>query len=94
LIPHYAALSEREAHLTFEEGQDIGMETMVMIAACRGEARALRLASGARTPLSPTVSGTELHDVVREVFGIVPEVSSENKDKNTGEYYDLQNFLI
>ena len=62
---------------------------MVMIATCRGEVRALCLA-----PLSPTVSGTKLHDVVREVFGIVPAVSSENKNNNTGEYYDLQIFLI
>jgi len=76
LIPRYAALCEREAHLTLEEGQDIGMETVLMIAAGRGEARAQRLASGARSPLSPTIRGVELYDVIKEVFHIVPETPS------------------
>lgn len=76
LIPRYAALCEREAHLTLEEAQDIGMETVVMIAAGRQEVRAARLASGGRSPLSPTISGQELHEVVREVFHISLEASS------------------
>ena len=81
LIPRYAALCEREAHLTIEEGLDLGMETVVMIAACRGEARAARLASGGRSPLTPTVSGTKLHDVVCEIFHIEPP---SNKNATTG----------
>ena len=72
MIPRYAALCEREAHLTFDEANDLGMETVVMIAACRGEARAARLATGGRSPLTPTFSGNELHDVVREIFRIEP----------------------
>jgi hypothetical protein len=79
LIPYYAALCEREAHLTLEEGEDIGMETVLMIAAGRQEVRAQPLASGGRTPMSPTYHGLELHNVVREIFKI-PE---EDKTGNT-----------
>jgi len=79
LIPYYARLCEREAHLTREEGEDIGMETVIMVAAGRGEARAGRLPSGGRSPITPTVQGEELHQVIREIFGISPEV----KDKDT-----------
>lgn len=84
LILHYAALCEREAYLTREEGEDLGMETVVKIAACREEVRASRLPSGAKTPLLPTISGTEVHQVVREVFGIVPAISTPNKESNAG----------
>lgn len=72
LIPRYAALCERDAPLTLEEGEDIGLETVLMIAGAREEARASRLAAGSRSPLSPTVRGAELHDLVREVFQIAP----------------------
>ena len=79
LIPYYARLCEREAHLTREEGDDIGMDTVIMVAAGRGEARAARLASGARSPTTPTVHGEELYEVIREVFKITLEVQD-----NTG----------
>ena len=79
LIPYYARLCEREAHLTKEEGDDIGMETVILISAGRGEARAARLASGLRSPITPTFQGEELHAVVREIFNIVPET----KDTDT-----------
>jgi hypothetical protein len=80
LIPRYAALCEREAHLTKEEGEDIGMETVIMICAGRGEARAARLASGIRSPVSPTFRGAELHEVIREVFNIVPVPETPKPD--------------
>jgi len=76
LIPWYAALCEREDHLTLEEGEDIGMETLVLIARGRGEARASRLASGLRSPLTPTIRGEELNEVIRELFQIAPASSS------------------
>jgi hypothetical protein len=76
LIPYYARLCEREAHLTRDEGEDIGMETVIMVSAGRGEARAARLASGLRSPVIPTFSGEELHEVIREVFNIGPEADS------------------
>ena len=79
MIPYYARLCEREAHLTREEGDDIGMDTVIMVAAGRGEARAARLASGARSPTTPTVHGEELYEVIREVFKITLEVQD-----NTG----------
>jgi hypothetical protein len=73
LIPRYAALCERDAYLTLEEGEDIGLETALMIAAAREEVRASRLAAGSRSPLSLTVRGAELHDLVRKVFQIAPK---------------------
>ena len=93
LILHYAALCEREAYLTREEGEDLGMETVVKIAACREEVRASRLPSGAKTPLLPTISGTEVHEVVREVFGIVPAISTPKKDSDAGKFW-LDNTMI
>ena len=75
LIPYYAALCERDAHLTMEEGQDIGMETVIMISAGRGEVRAARLASGTRSPVTPTFRGEELREVIREVFKIAPNAT-------------------
>ena len=50
LIPRYAALCEREEPLSLAEGFDLGMETTLMIARGREEARASRSASGARPP--------------------------------------------
>ena len=84
LLPYYTALCKREAHLSLEEGQDIGMETVLTIAAGRQEVRASPLASGGRTPISPSYQGVELQNVVREIFKI-PEPPLPNKDKdNTG----------
>jgi len=80
LIPYYAALCEREAHLTREEGEDIGMETVIMISAGRGEVRAARL-GGIRSPVTPTVQGEELHEVIREVFKIAPVSKEKEKEK-------------
>jgi hypothetical protein len=56
------------------------MDTVIMVAAGRGEARAARLASGVRSPVSPTVKGEELHEVIREIFKIDPE-AKDNGDK-------------
>ena len=59
LIPQYAALCEREDHLTLEEGEDIGMETLVLIARGHGEVQASCLASDFRRLLTPTIQGEE-----------------------------------
>jgi hypothetical protein len=72
LIPRYAALCERDTFLTLEEGEDIGLETVLMISVAREKVRASRLAAGSRSPLSPTARSAELHDLVREVFQIAP----------------------
>jgi hypothetical protein len=84
LIPYYARLCAREAHLTREEGEDIGMDTVIMISAGRGEARAARLESGARSPINPTFHGEELYGVIREIFKIDPEAKGKDKDNNSG----------
>lgn len=83
LIPYYARLCEREAHLTREEGEDIGMDTVIMVSAGRGEVRAARLDSGIRSPITPTFHGEELHSVIREIFHISSEEKDKDKD-NTG----------
>jgi hypothetical protein len=72
LIPYYSALCERETPLTFEEVEDVGLKTAIMISAGREEARASRLIAGGRRPISPTIRGVELYDVVREIFQIAP----------------------
>lgn len=81
LIPYYARLCEREARLTREEGEDIGMETVINVSAGREEARAGRLASGVRSPVTPTVRGDELFEVVREVFKIAPKTQDKDQEK-------------
>ena len=78
MIPYYARLCEREAHLTREEGEDIGMDTVIMISAGRTEVRAARLESGIRSPITPSFHGEELYSVVREVF----KISLEEKEKD------------
>jgi len=82
LVPRYAALCEREEPLTLAEGMDLGMETTLQIAAGREQARS-RLPGGARTPMSPTIHGADLHEVVRELFRIAPS-SAEEIPHNSG----------
>ena len=84
MIRYYAKLCERETPLTKEEGIDIGMDTVIKISAGREEVRALRLDSGVRSPITPTVHGEELHEVVREIFKIAPETKDKDKDNDTG----------
>lgn len=76
LIPRYAALCERSAPLTLAEGRDLGIETTLMIARGREEARASRTASGARSPLTPTIHGADLHEFIRELFQIGAEAEA------------------
>ncbi|KAF8911665.1 hypothetical protein CPB84DRAFT_1671992 [Gymnopilus junonius] len=80
LIPRYAALIEREEPLTLTEGFDLGMETTLQIAQGREEARAARLPSGVRSPLTPTLKGADLHEVVRELFKIAPNAPLEEEE--------------
>jgi len=68
LVPRYAALCEREETLTLEEGFDLGMETTLMIARGREQARSQRLPTGGRSPLTPTAHGSDLIEIVRELF--------------------------
>ena len=84
LVPRYAALIERDEPLTLEEGMDLGMETTLQIAKGREEARANRLPSGVRSPLSPTLRGADLHEVVRELFKIIPTADQEDNEPING----------
>ena len=83
LIPCYAALCEREEPLTAEEGVDLGMLDVIQIAAAREKVRSSRLPSGARSPLSPTIHGADLHEVIRQTFHIVPLETSLLGDQTT-----------
>ncbi|KAF8959962.1 hypothetical protein BDZ97DRAFT_1367307 [Flammula alnicola] len=86
LIPGYAALCEREEPLSLSEGMDLGMETTLMIARGREEARSSRLASGARSPQTPTIHGADLHEVIRELFQIAsPGTDSEAHATTNGK---------
>jgi len=69
LIPRYASLCEREAPLSQEEGEDLGLATVLLIARGREEARS-QPHKGGRTPLSATFRGPDLFGIIREVFQI------------------------
>jgi hypothetical protein len=84
LIPRYAALCEREAPLTIEEAEDIGMITTVLIARGREEARASCVSAGVRSPIMPTTRGVALYDIIRDVFHILPPSSTQNPDTTGG----------
>jgi len=83
LIPCYARLCEREAPLTAEEGLDLGMIDVIQIAAAREQARSAFLPSGARSPLTPTIHGTDLEEVIRQVFHIAPLETGFTADETT-----------
>lgn len=68
LIPIYAAICAREAPLTLAEGLKLGMETTLVIASAREYVRAIPTLNGLRSPVTPTVQGEELYDMIRELF--------------------------
>ena len=70
LIPHYAAVCARENPLTLAEGIKLGMETTLVIASAREYIRAIPTRNGLRSPVTPTVEGEELYDMIRELFNI------------------------
>lgn len=74
LMPHYAALCDRDGPLTLEECEDIGVETMSMIAAVREKVRSSRLTTDGQSAVSLTIRGVD--DVIREVFQIAPPPQS------------------
>lgn len=62
------------------------MDTVIMVSAGRCEARAARLASGSRSPVTPTFRGEALYEVIREVFNIAPEAPKpDSKEETSGE---------
>lgn len=83
LIPCYARLCERGEPLTAEEGLDLGMIDVIQIAAAREQARSSFLPSGARSPLTPTIHGADLDEVIRQVFQIAPHEPGFNPDETT-----------
>ncbi|KAF9479073.1 hypothetical protein BDN70DRAFT_807554 [Pholiota conissans] len=85
LIPRYAALCEREEPLSLAEGMDLGMETTLMIARGREEARASRSTSGVRSPLTPTIHGADLHEFIRELFQIGADADTTTTTTAGGE---------
>ncbi|KAG2023355.1 hypothetical protein CC2G_001017 [Coprinopsis cinerea AmutBmut pab1-1] len=80
LIPRYAALCARETPLTLPEGMKLGMETTLAIASAREYVRAIKLADGSRSPISPTVEGEELASMIRDLFGIPPPAPAADAD--------------
>ncbi|TFK29659.1 hypothetical protein FA15DRAFT_581696 [Coprinopsis marcescibilis] len=90
LIPRYAALCAREKPLTLPEGLKLGMETTLIIASAREFVRASKLADGSRSPISPTVEGDELVNIIRELFGISPPLKGSvdvvTKDGTTSSF--------
>jgi len=78
LVPYYARLCAREAPINLAEGLKLGMETTLVIASAREYVRAVPTREGLRSPLTPTVQGEELYDMIRELFNIPPVLKPEN----------------
>ena len=86
LIPSYIALCEREEPLTVEEGLDLGITTVTQIVTTREQIRRTRasyLPIGTKGPLTPTIHGSDLHEVIRQLFNIAPpEIVSTDETSN------------
>jgi len=75
LISSYAALCEREKFVTLDEGLLLGMETVLRLSRAR---ECARNSSGSRSPSRAGLDSTEMHDIVKEHFGIGGGTENQN----------------
>ncbi|KAK7057692.1 hypothetical protein R3P38DRAFT_2842519, partial [Favolaschia claudopus] len=73
-VPRYVALCERPELLTVDEGLRLGMETVIPLTRARECLRNGAASSGLRSPSPSSVSQTELTEIIKEHFGIKPDV--------------------
>ena len=85
LIPCFIALCKREESLTVEEGIHLGMITVTQIVTAREHIRRVsHLTSGTGGPSTPIIHGSDLHDVIRQLFNIAPpEIVSFSTDETS-----------
>lgn len=93
LIPAYIAVCKRDKPLTFSEGMQLGMETVLRIADARERARQRAAESGFRSPTFDDFEDSEMESMVKEVFGItsrptspIPQTSSSSSYTNGSTY--------
>ncbi|KIK44513.1 hypothetical protein CY34DRAFT_79692 [Suillus luteus UH-Slu-Lm8-n1] len=88
LIPAYIAVCKRDKPLTFSEGMQLGMETVLRVADARERARQRAAESGIRSPTFDDFDDIEMESMVKEVFGITsrptsPVVQTSNSSSHT-----------
>jgi hypothetical protein len=93
LIPAYIAVCKRDKPLTFAEGMQLGMETVLRVADARERARQRAAESGIRSPTFDDFEDSEMESMVKEVFGItsrptspIPQTSSSSTYTNGSTY--------
>ncbi|KAG1758348.1 hypothetical protein EDD22DRAFT_910983 [Suillus occidentalis] len=93
LIPAYIAICKRDKPLTFSEGMQLGMETVLRVADARERARQRAAESGIRSPTFDDFDDIEMESMVKEVFGItsrptspVVQTSSSSSHTNGSTY--------
>jgi len=86
LVPQYLELCQRNEPLSMDEGLDLGLETTLMIARTREEIRSPRSPDGVMSPLTPTIHGPALIELIGKSF-----VASKN---NTNGAVDPPQIVI
>lgn len=76
LIPAYLAVCKRDKPLSFAEGTQLGMETVLRVADARERVRQYAAESGIRSPTFDDFEDRDIESIVREVFGIIPQSTS------------------
>lgn len=79
LIPSYAALCEAEKFVSIEDALRLGMETVLQLSRAR---ECARNTSGCRSPSRAALEPTEMHEIVKEHFGVQERTEDQNGDHN------------
>ncbi|KAG6381999.1 hypothetical protein JVT61DRAFT_630 [Boletus reticuloceps] len=70
LVPSYIAVCKRDKSLSFSEGMNLGMETVLRIAEARERLRLQASESGVRSPTFEDFEDNEVETLVREIFNL------------------------
>lgn len=93
LIPAYIAVCKRDKPLTFAEGMQLGMETVLRVADARERARQRAAENGVRSPTVDDFEDSDMESMVREVFGITPRpISPIPQTSNSSTYTNGSTF--
>ncbi|KAI0944070.1 hypothetical protein AcV7_001990 [Taiwanofungus camphoratus] len=86
LIPSYIALCMRTEPLSIKEGRQLGLETALLLATAREQARGKPSGSGIRSPSPVSAEDGDLVSIVTDVFGLTagpPSPSLTPLENNT-----------
>jgi len=70
LVPSYISVCKRDKSLSFSEGMNLGMETVLRIAEARERLRLQASESGVRSPTFEDFEDNEVETLVREIFNL------------------------